>query len=62
MPIVVFPKAADPPTAPVNVVVPEPATISKVLVVLSLLSVLDETISLFADVNVMLPPNVAASL
>ena len=62
MPIVVFPKAADPPTAPVNVVLPAPATISKVLVVLSLLSVLAKTILSPVVVKVMLPPNVAASL
>ena len=61
MPIVVFPKASDPPTVPENVVLPAPATISKVLVELTLLSVPEKVRSLPPVVKVILPPNVAFS-
>ena len=47
---------------PENVVLPAPATISKVLVELTLLTVLEKTILSPVVVNVMLSPNVAASL
>ena len=61
VPIVVFPKAADPPTASENVTAPDPATMSKVLVVLSLISVPEKVRLLSPVVKVILPPNVAFS-
>ena len=56
-----FPKASDPPTVPENVVSPDPATIVKVLVSLTLLTVPENVISLSVVVKVMLPLIVAFS-